>query len=798
MSKRSKKSADDKRQGELSAEITTIPQQEAVAEQILPTNVSDELKNSFLEYSMSVIVSRALPDVRDGLKPVQRRILYSMHEAGMLPSKGYHKCARVVGSVMGALHPHGDSAIYEALVRMAQSFSLRLPLVDGHGNFGSLDDGPAASRYTECRLDTAATHLVGELDEDTVDFKPNYDGRETEPTVLPAAFPNLLVNGTTGIAVGMATNMAPHNLGEVTNALNALLDNPKLNDDELFKLIPAPDLPTGGIIITGDGVREAYITGRGSFRIRAKTEIKEMQNKKSSIIVTELPYMVGPEKVIARIKDLISEKKLLGISDVKDYTDRKTGLRLVIECKAGYNTESILEDLFRTTPLEEGFTINNVALVDNQPQTLSLRDLCILYLKHRTEVTRRRTEYRKRKAENRAHILSGLLKALTDIDRVVEIIKKSKDSSEARTKLCINLEITELQAESILEMTLRRLTSLEIDNIKKELQALEKQIAELSKILSSERELKKVVKSEITKVSQELATPRRSQVRDYIASTNNFSAAPSEDCTVLLTVNSAIYRTNEVNIEKPNKHHVCKSLIKTNTSKSVYAITNHGRSHKILTYLLAEKPSKLSEVFELAKGEEVVSLVSDEQDIMFCTKNGVFKRIEPSLLNVKNNILPVIKLKGNDLLAGAVNVRKNQYVFVVTKKGQLLKTEVNAINNQGLNAAGVTGMKVKTDDAVIYFTAASDEDMYLYTVTDGNNYKITNIKHYPDKGRATGGLRAHTFKKGDTMLTLVTVSKNAAFINENGSIIRIDNVDMKRDGAGVKFKESITQIGKIL
>jgi DNA gyrase subunit A len=339
---------------------------QVTGEEIIDTDVSDELRSSFLEYSMSVIVARALPDARDGLKPVQRRILYSMHEAGMLPSKGYHKCARVVGAVMGALHPHGDSAIYEALVRIAQDFSLRLPLVDGHGNFGSLDDGPAASRYTEARLAKSALSMVSELDEDTVDFKPNYDGRETEPVVLPAAFPNLLVNGTTGIAVGMATNMAPHNLVEVISGLRAMLENPKMTVDELMVHIPGPDLPSGAIIAGLDGVRDAYRTGRGAFRMRAKAEVTDVSARRRGIIVTELPFNVGPEKVIARIKELISDKKLQGVSDVRDYSDRKVGLRLVIECKTGFNPHAVLDDLYRLTPLEEGFSVNNVALVDNQ------------------------------------------------------------------------------------------------------------------------------------------------------------------------------------------------------------------------------------------------------------------------------------------------------------------------------------------------------------------------------------------------------------------------------------------------
>lgn len=450
---------------------------------IVDIDVADEMRESFLEYAYSVIYARALPDARDGLKPVQRRILFQMAQMGLRPERGHVKSARVVGEVMGRLHPHGDSAIYDALVRMAQTFSLRLPFIDGHGNFGSLDDGPAAMRYTEAKLALSAIKMTAEIDEDVVDFLPNYDGREQEPAVLPAAIPSLLVNGASGIAVGMATNLAPHNLAEVINAIRHVIKNPDASTDDIMTFIPGPDFPTGGVIIGLDGVREAYQTGKGSFRIRARTRIEQITSRKRGIVVTELPLSVGPERVIEKVKELVTAKKLEGISDIVDYTDGETGLNLVIECKSTFAPESVLEKLFRLTPLEESFTINAVALVDGQPKTLGVKELIDVFINHRIEVVTRRSHHRLKVAMDRLHLVKGLLTAIVDIDEVIEVIRDSDDAAAARGRLISIFDLSEVQANYILEMPLRRLTKFSRIELEKESDSLTTTCAELNEIL---------------------------------------------------------------------------------------------------------------------------------------------------------------------------------------------------------------------------------------------------------------------------------------------------------------------------
>ena len=485
---------------------------EAIPERIIDIDVSDEMRESFLEYAYSVIYARALPDARDGLKPVQRRILFQMNEMGLRPDRGHVKSARVVGEVMGKLHPHGDSAIYDALVRMAQPFSLRLPLIDGQGNFGSLDDGPAAMRYTECRLTAAALSMTDSLDEDVVDFRANYDGREVEPSVLPAAFPNLLVNGASGIAVGMATNMPPHNLGEVISALRHYIDNPKASLDELMSFIPGPDLPSGGEILDLANIREAYLTGRGTFKMRAKARIETVTARKKGIVITELPFNVGAERVIDRIKSLVESKKLKGISRVIDLTDGEKGLRLVIEVKSSHEPEELLADLYRLTPMEESFSINSVALVEGKPRTLGLADLLQVYLKHRLSVVTRRSEFRLGKAKDRLHLVDGLLLAIVDIDKVIKIIRGSEDAQAAREKLIKTFKLSEIQANYILDMPLRRLTKTSKIELEAEQAELNKTIAELKAILASDKKLKKIVSDELKDIGEKFATVRRTKL----------------------------------------------------------------------------------------------------------------------------------------------------------------------------------------------------------------------------------------------------------------------------------------------
>src|SRR6478752_6797696 len=462
---------------------------EPVEERIIDIDVEEEMRNAFLEYAYSVIYSRALPDARDGLKPVQRRILFGMSELGLRPDRGHVKSSRVVGEVMGKYHPHGDGAIYDALVRMAQPFTMRLPLVDGHGNFGSLDDGPAASRYTEARMAPSALLMVAGLDEDTVDFVPNYDDSLTQPGVMPAAYPNLLVNGASGIAVGMATNMAPHNLVEVIGAARHLIAHPDCSLDDLMRFVPGPDLPGGGRIIGLDGIRDAYLGGRGSFRTRATARVEKLTPRRMGIVVTELPYLIGPEKVIERVKTLVQSEKLQGISDVKDLTDRKHGLRLVFEVKNGFNPDAVLEQLYKLTPMEDSFGINNVALVDGQPRTLGLKDLLRVYVDFRTDVVRRRSQFRLARREERLHLVEGLLVAILDIDEVIAIIRSSDDADTARTRLTQVFDLSTQQAEYILELRLRRLTKFSRMELEKEAEELRRQIEELRAVLGDEASL---------------------------------------------------------------------------------------------------------------------------------------------------------------------------------------------------------------------------------------------------------------------------------------------------------------------
>src|SRR5216683_597923 len=527
---------------------TTPPPPGDFEENIVDIDVAEEMRGSYLEYAYSVIYQRALPDARDGLKPVQRRILYQMNEMGLRPDRAHVKCARVVGEVMGRLHPHGDGAIYDALVRLAQPWTMRLPLVDGHGNFGSLgsEDAPAAMRYTECRLTAAAMEMVNSIDEDTVDFVPNYDGAETQPEVLPAGIPSLLVNGASGIAVGMATNMAPHNLGEVVAAARHLIAHPDAGLDELMRFVPGPDLPTGGKIVGLEGVREAYETGRGTFRTRAAARIEKITPRRTGIVVTELPYGIGPEKVVARIKDLVQAKKLGGIADLKDLTDRHRGLQLVIEVRSGFHPEAVLDELYRLTPMEDTFGINNVALVDGQPRLLGLRDLLRIYVDHRIDVVRRRTEFRRRKRADRLHLVDGLIIALLNIDEVIQVIRSSDDAAAARDRLIAIFDLSAVQAQYILDTPLRRLTRYDRLELERERETLQAEIAELTAILDSDQRLREVVSAELASVSERFATPRRTVLLESSGAART-AAVPMEvaddPCTVLLSTTGLLART---------------------------------------------------------------------------------------------------------------------------------------------------------------------------------------------------------------------------------------------------------------
>ena len=811
---------------------------------IIDIDVADEMQGSFLEYAYSVIYSRALPDARDGLKPVHRRILFMMAEMGLRPDRGHVKCARVVGEVMGKLHPHGDSAIYEALVRMAQPFSMRLPLIDGHGNFGSLgnDDPPAAMRYTECRLAPAARLMTDSLDEDVVDMNPNYDERESEPSVLPAAYPNLLVNGTSGIAVGMATNMAPHNLIEVIAAARHLIANPKATLDELMRIVPGPDLPTGGEIIGLGGIRDAYETGRGVFRIRATTRVEDVTARRKGIVVTELPYMIGPEKVVAKIKELVQAKKLQGIADVKDLTDRKHGLRLVIEVKSGFQPSAVLSELYRLTPMEESFGINAVALVDGQPKTLGLRELLSVYVDHRLAVVRRRSAFRREKAAARAHIVEGLLLALDNIDEVIQVIRTSADSEEARSRLVVVFDLSEIQAGYILDMPLRRLTALEVHKLQDELAELKETMAGLDRILHSDAVLREVVSDELEGVSDEYGTPRRTVLLEAAPAVVSSRAAgspaleiPDAPCQVLLSSTGLLARTaapeetlTEVSpsSRKPTgrvKHDVIVSTVPAMIRGEIGAITSAGRVVRVPVIDLPALPpsgwapnlrggAPIREFLDLAKSERVLSLVSLEDDTLgfvLGTAQGVVKRVRPGSYPAKPSF-DLIALKPGDSVVGACEITSEAVdVVFVTTDAQMLRTPLKSVSAQGLGAAGMAGIRTTAGAKVIstHLVDPRDADALIVTVagstgalpgTDPGSAKVTPLAEYPSKGRGTGGVRVQRFLKGeDTLLLAWSGIGPAIAAGAKGEPVDLPGIDTRRDGSGVALPIPVASVGSL-
>jgi DNA gyrase subunit A len=816
--------------------------------QIVDIDVSAEMEASFLEYAYSVIYSRALPDARDGLKPVQRRIVYTMADMGLRPDRSHVKSSRVVGEVMGKYHPHGDQAIYDALVRMAQSFSLRLPLVDGHGNFGSLDDGPAASRYTEARLAAAAVAMTADLGEDVVDFVPNYDNKLEQPSVLPAALPNLLVNGASGIAVGMATNMAPHNLVEVVSAARHLLANPGASLEDLMKFVPGPDLPGGGKIVGLEGIREAYASGRGAFRTRAAARIENVSAKRKGIVVTELPYLVGPERVIEKIKDGVSARKIEGIQSVVDLTDRHHGLRLVIEVKTGYSPEAVLEQLYKLTPLEESFSINNVALVDGQPRTLGLKDLLRVWIDHRLEVTRRRSEHRLGARRDRLHLVDGLLIAILDIDDVIQIIRSSDDASAAKERLMTAFDLSEVQSEYILELRLRRLTrfsKLELENEKAQLLA---EIAELQEILNSDAVLKDVVGREMDAVAIAHGTPRRTilladagvaaaisleglSARGAAAAQASPASArgvtstleiADTPCTALLSVTGLVARTADdhpVPREgRRSPHDVLRSLVSSSARADVGVVTSRGR---IVRLSLLEVPAlpptddppslaggvPLRDLVVLERGEEPVALVplDGEQPLGLATAQGVVKRLAPEPPPARE-AWDIIALKEGDSVVGAAVAPDGAELVLVSSDAQLLHFPATAVRPQGRSAGGMAGINLATGASVAFFGVVdSVADAVVATVagssgalpgTQAGTAKVTVLSEYPAKGRATGGVRAQRFLKGEDVLIAAWIGPSPARASAgSGQPVELPEVDNRRDGSGAPLATPVAGIG---
>ncbi|MEU5564249.1 DNA gyrase/topoisomerase IV subunit A [Micromonospora musae] len=793
-----------------------------------------EVSDSYLEYAFSVIHSRALPDARDGLKPVHRRILWSMHEQGHRPDRGHVKSARIVGDVMGKYHPHGDAAIYDAMVRLAQDFSLNAPLIDGHGNFGSPDDGPAAARYTEARMSREAMLLVGELGEDTVDVEPNYDGSLTQPTVLPAAFPNLLVNGASGIAVGMATNMIPHNLAEVVQAARWLINHPDASLDKLMEFVPGPDLPTGGLLLGLDEVRRAYETGRGVVRMRAKVEIGPLEGSRGrqAITVVELPYGVGGEKVIAAITNEVNKtKRLSGIADVKDLTDRENGTRLVIECKVGVNPQALLADLYRLTPLEQSFGVNNLVLVDGQPQTLGLKALLEVFLAHRYEVVTRRSSYRRRKREERLHLVDGLLIALLDIDKVVKLIRASEDAAAAKDALMQKFKLSEIQATYILDTPLRRLTKYDRLELEAEQEKLRAEIAELSKILDDPKVLRKLVSEELAAVLKQFGAARRTTLIDGDLKEVLAASAPAgplevadDPCQVILSATGLVARTAAESEETAEgrrrhgrvKHDVVRASVPSTARGRVLLVTSAGRAFKIDVLplpVLPEQAGTLSlrggmsaaELVPLQPGESVVGLAplgaaaEGSPGLALGTRQGAVKVCAPEW-PVRADEFEVIGLREGDEVVGATWLTDGaEALTFLTSEASLLRFPAKLVRPQGIRGGGMAGINLPGEARVVFFGAVRTDDSThgepMVVTSTGGTVKVTPFAAYPAKGRATAGVRAQRFLKGETDVVVGWVGPRPVGSTANGEPVELPAADPRRDGSGFAVMLGPTVIG---
>ncbi|MCW2287843.1 DNA gyrase subunit A [Leucobacter luti] len=805
---------------------------EIAGERIEDIDISQEMEGSFLEYAYSVIYSRALPDARDGLKPVQRRILFMMDDMGLRPEKGHVKSARVVGEVMGKLHPHGDSSIYDALVRMAQSFNMRLPLVDGHGNFGSLDDGPAASRYTEARLAGAALAMTDSLDENVVDFVPNYDNQIMQPEVLPSAVPNLLVNGASGIAVGMATNLAPHNLIEVVDGAKHLLHHPNATVEELMEFIPGPDLPGGGTIVGLDGVKDAYRTGRGAFRTRAKVAVEQLGPRRTGLVVTELPYLVGPERVIEKIKQGVEAKKLSGISDVADLTDRKNGLRLVITLKTGFAPEAVLEQLYRYTPLEDSFSINSVALVNGQPQTLGLREMLRVFIEHRISVITRRSQYRLDKRRDRLHLVEGLLIAILDIDEVIQLIRTSDDSETARARLMQVFDLSEAQAEYILELRLRRLTKFSRVELESERDELNAEIARLLEILGSDARLRGVVSAELDEAAAAWGTPRRTLLTGAVVRPTRTAAASASlevadtPCSVLLSVTGRALRVDR-DPESPEstrgapratKHGAVLSSAEGTVRGEFGAVLSDGTLHRFTPVDLPLVPAasiafsagaKLLDYLGVTdKKLRVVGIAPLDQDtpIGLCTQQGTVKRVVLTELPAKPTF-EVIGLKTGDQLVAAFPAPDGAEFAIVTSDAQLLRFDATTVRPQGRPAAGMAGIRLGAEAKVVFANAIpADSAAKVVTVADSSitlpgtdvaTAKITDWAEIPPKGRATGGVRIQRFLKWEDQIACAWVGTGEPrALAADGAARKLPTELGKRDGSGQPIDGAAAYVGE--
>lgn len=764
---------------------------------ILPVNLEQEMRNSYIDYAMSVIVSRALPDVRDGLKPVHRRILYAMQEAGMTSGKPYKKSARIVGEVLGKYHPHGDSSVYDAIVRMAQDFSMRYMLADGHGNFGSVDgDPPAAMRYTEVRMARIAELMLQDIDKDTVDFVPNYDESMKEPSVLPAKFPELLVNGTSGIAVGMATNIPPHNMSEVIDGVLMLIDNPDASVEELMTVIKGPDFPTGGLIMGTTGIRDAYTTGRGSVKMRAKAHIETMSNGKPRIVVTELPYQVNKARLIEKIAELARDKQIEGITDLRDESDRK-GMSIVIELRKDINPDIMLNQLYKHTQLQETFGVIMLALVDNQPRILTLKQVLHYYIQHQEDVITRRTRYELSKAEARAHILEGLTIALDHLDAVITTIRESQTADIARNALMDGFKLSEKQAQAILDLRLQRLTGLEREKIEEEYQEVLKKIEWLKSVLADESKIMTIIKDELTAVKEKYGDARRTTITYDMSEMSEEDLIADEDVVLTISHNNYIKRMKLDTYNKQNRGgqgilgmstkegDFVENILITTTHHTILFFTSRGRVHYLKAYQIAEasrqaRGTALINLLKLDKGEKITAVLqvreyNPAKFLFMATRKGIVKKVQLSEFNTTRKLgVIALKLDDDDELIGVKQTDGQKQIVIGTRNGYAIIFDEEEVRSMGRIARGVKGIKLREGDEVVGMDTIK-RDSEILTVTAGGYGKRTKVEEYTTHHRGAMGvinLRV-TEKTGEVIgLKVVRDGQELMLISTNGIIIR--------------------------
>ncbi len=778
-----------------------------INDKLIPIDLEQEMKKSFISYAMAVIINRALPDVRDGLKPVHRRIIYAMNELNMTPDKPYRKSARLVGDVLGKYHPHGDSSVYDAMVRLAQDFNMRYPLVEGQGNFGSVDgDGAAAMRYTEARMDKLTLHLIGEIDKDTVDFYPNFDETLLQPTVMPSRFPNLLVNGANGIAVGMATNIPPHNLGEVIDGCVYMIDHPEAGTEDLMQFIKGPDFPTGGMILGQSGIRAAYHTGRGRIIVRAKTEIETMANNRSRIVVTEIPYMVNKAKLVEKIAELVHEKRLDGISDIRDESDRN-GMRIVIELKRDVHPTVVLNYLYKHTSMQETFGANMLALVNGEPKVLSLREMLYHYIQHQKDVVTRRTKYDLAKAEARAHILEGLLKALDHIDEIVAIIRGSRDTGAAREALMERFAFTDKQAQAILDMRLARLTGLERDKLQAEYDELQKSIAYFRSLLADETLLMGVIKDEMTEIRNKFADPRRTELTVLEGEIDIEDLIQSDDMVVTMSHLGYVKRLPKSTYRAQNRggkgvtgmatreEDFVEKMIIVNTHDEIMFFTNRGRVYNLKCYQIPEagrtaRGMAIVNLLQIAADEKITAMIPVPRDIesanlVMMTRGGLIKRTPYSeFANLRKSGLIALTLREDDELCAVNLTDGDTSLIIASRQGRALRIHESTIRVIGRTGMGVKAMKLKEGDELIDMSPICEGQKVLAITTNGYG-KRTDPDEYREQGRAGMGIRAMTLneKTGELAAQLgVNDDEDILLITDEGVIIRMAVADIRESG----------------